>query len=182
MNTRLMIEATKANKAGDCTVYVECSVSRSGEKKKTVRIPTNIKVKAKSWSAKSQTVIRGKSSDYTKINKMLLVQLELVIEIIAELTLKGRFQLPEIKQRYFERTAPITLSFFNIYDAFLKVKNLSMTRNGIKDFKTLKTHLLGFEKDRGNKIILSEIDLTFFEKFENYLSKLKIVRKVSDED
>ena len=56
-----------------------------------------------------------------------------------------------------------------------------MTRNGIKDFKTLKTHLLGFEKDRGNKIILSEIDLTFFEKFENYLSKLKIVRKVSDE-
>lgn len=182
MNTRLMIEATKANKAGDCTVYVECSVSRSGEKKRTVRIPTNIKVKAKSWSPKSQTVIRGKSSDYTKINKMLLVQLELVSEIIAELTLKGRFQLPEIKQRYFERTAPVTLSFFDIYDEFLKVKDQSMTRNGIKDFKTLKTHLLGFEQDRGNKIILSEIDLTFFEKFENYLSTLKIARKVKDSD
>ncbi len=38
MNTRLMIEATKANKAGDCTVYVEVSVSKLGEKKKTVRI------------------------------------------------------------------------------------------------------------------------------------------------
>jgi len=48
MNTRLMIEATKANKAGDCTVYVEVSVSNQTEKKKTVRIPTNIKINADS--------------------------------------------------------------------------------------------------------------------------------------
>jgi len=47
MNTRLMIEATKANKAGDCTVY-EVSVSNQTEKKKTVRIPTNIKINADS--------------------------------------------------------------------------------------------------------------------------------------
>lgn len=182
MNTRLMIEATKANKAGDCTVYVEVSVSKKGAKKKTVRIPTNIKIKAKSWSPRSQSVIRGKSSDYTKINKMLLVQLELVNEIIAELTLKGRFQLSEIKQKYFERTAPVTLGFFDIYDGFLMVKDKSMTRNGIKDFKTLKTHLLGFEKERGSKIILSEIDLTFFEKFENYLSQQKIAKKAKESD
>lgn len=182
MNTRLMIEATKANKAGDCTVYVEVSVSNKGEKKKTVRIPTSIKVNADSWSAKSQSIIRGKSKDYYKINQMLLAQKDSVIEIIAELTLKGRFQLPEIKQRYFERTAPVTLGFFDIYDEFLRVKKMSMTRNGIKDFKTLRTHLLGFEKDRGNKISLSEIDLTFFEKFENYLSRQKIARKAKDSD
>ena len=71
MNTRLMIEATKANKAGDCTVYVEVSVSRLGEKKKTIRIPTNLKVSADSWSPKSQSVIRTKSKDYYKVNQML---------------------------------------------------------------------------------------------------------------
>lgn len=182
MNTRLMIEATKANQAGLCNVYVEVSVSKKGEKKKTVRIPTNIKVKGKSWSARSQSVIRGKSSDYSKINKMLLVQLELVNEIIAELTLKGRFQLSEIKQLYHQRTAPVTLDFFDIYDEFLSVKEKSMTHNGIKDFKTLKTHLMGFEKHRSNKIILSEIDLTFFEKFENYLSQLTFTVKVKESD
>ncbi len=176
MNTRLMIEATKSNWAGMCTVYVECSVSRSGEKKRTVRIPTNIKIKAKSWSAKSQSVIRGRSSDYSTINKTLLVELEKVNKIIAELTLRGRFQLPEIKQRYLELYSPITQDFFGIYDEFLSVKEKSMTRNGIKDFKTLKTHLLEFEKDRGGKIALSQIDLTFFEKFENCLSALTITR------
>src|ERR1035437_193761 len=57
-----------------------------------------------------------------------------------------------------------------------------MTRNGVKDFKTLKTHLLGFEKSRKNKIILSEIDNTFFEKFEIYLSHLKIIEKAKGSD
>ena len=60
MNTRLMIEATKANKANDLNVYVEVSVHAQGEKKKTVRIPTGIKVNAENWSAKSQSLIRGK--------------------------------------------------------------------------------------------------------------------------
>ncbi len=182
MNTRLMIEATKANRAGLCTVYVECSVSRSGEKKRTVRIPTNIKVKAKSWSPKSQTVIRGKSSDHSTINKSLLIEMEKVSEIVGELSAQGRFQLPEIKHRYLELNSPITQDFFGIYDEFLSIKEKSMTRNGIKDFKTLKTHLLGFENERGDKIILSQIDLTFFEKFENYLSALTIPRKVKDRD
>jgi integrase len=182
MNTRLMIEATKANKAGDCTVYVEVSVSTKGEKKKAVRIPTNIKVNSDSWSPKSQSIIRGKSHDYYKVNQMLIAQKETVTEIIAELSQKGKFQLSEIKQRYIERTAPVILGFFEIYDAFLAIKDKSMSRNGVKDFKTLKTHLQGFEKFRRNKIILSEIDNVFFEKFEIYLSSLKIIEKVKDSD
>ena len=182
MNTRLMIEATKANNAGYCTVYVECSVSRSGEKKKTVRIPTNTKVKATSWSAKSQSVIRGKSSDYSIINKMLLVQLEKVNEIIAELTLRGRFELLEIKQRYLKKNAPITLGFFDIYDNFLSGKKKSMTHNGIKDYITLKKHLLGFEKYRKSKITLSDINITFFGEFEYYLSQLEIKKKSKNSD
>jgi integrase len=177
-----MIEATKANKANDATVYVEVSVHRQGEKKKTVRIPTNIKVNADSWSAKSQSIIRSKSHDYYKVNQMLNAQKDIVTEIISELAQKGKYQLSEIKQRYIERTAPVVLDFFEIYDAFLAIKEQSMTRNGIKDFKTLKTHLLGFEKYRKNKIILSEVDNVFFEKFEIYLSGLKITEKAKDSD
>lgn len=175
-----MIEATKANKAGDCNVYVEVSVHKLGENKKTVRIPTNIKVHVDSWNAKSQSVIRGRSADYYKLNQSLLTQKELVNDIIADLTSNGRFQLEEIKQRYEEKIAPVSISFIQIYDEFLQIKEQSMTRNGIKDFKTLKTHLLGFEKHRKNNIILSQIDNTFFEKFEIYLSKLKIVVKSKD--
>ena len=107
-----MIEATKANRAGDWTVYVEVSVSNKGEKKKTVRIPTYVKINADNWSAKSQSLIRGKSTDYYKINQMLIAQKELVTEIIAELSLKGKFQLSEIKKRYIEKTAPVILGFF----------------------------------------------------------------------
>lgn len=172
-----MIEATKANKVGDCTVYVEVSVSKLGEKKKTVRIPTNIKVNVANWSAKSQSLIRGKGQDYYKINQMLLLQKQLVMEIIAELSQKGKFQLAEIKQRYLEKTSPIIIGFFDIYEEFLTLKDQSMSRNGVKDFKTLKTHLLGFEKSRKSKIIFSEIDSHFFENFEIYLSKLKISEK-----
>ena len=116
-----MIEATKANRAGDCTVYVEVSVSNKGEKKKADRIPTYVKINADNWSAKSQSLIRGKSTDYYKINQMLIAQKELVTEIIAELSLKGEFQLSEIKKRYIEKTAPVILGFFEIYDEFLKV-------------------------------------------------------------
>lgn len=182
MNTRLMIEATKANKAGDCKVYVEVSVSKLGEKKKTVRIPTNIQVSADSWSAKSQSVIRGKSNDYYKVNQTLIAQKQSVNDIIAELTNKGRFQLEEIKQRYIQRTAPISVGFFDIYEEFLQLKQQQLTHNGIKDYKTLKTHLLGFEKFRKNLIIISQIDNNFFERFEQYLSKLKIVTKVKGTD
>jgi len=182
MNIRLMIEATKANKANDANVYVEVSVHKQGEKKKTIRIPTNIKVNADSWSAKSQSVIRGKSHDYYKVNQMLIGQKELVTEIIADLSQKGKFQLSEIKRIYVEKTAPVILGFFEIYDEFLTLREQSMSRNGIKDFKTLKTHLLGFEKSRKNKITLSEIDNGFFEKFQIYLSRLKIVEKAKGSD
>jgi len=177
-----MIEATKANKAGDCTVYIEVSVSKKGEKKRMVRIPTNIKVNANSWSAKSQSVIRGKSDDYYKINQMLIAQKEAVTSIISELSLKGKFQLVEIKQIYAKRNSPVILGFFDIFDEFLSIKDKSLTRNGIKDFKTLKTHLLNFEKSRKNKITLSEIDNSFFEKFEVFLSRLKITVKKKDSD
>ena len=146
MNTRLMIEATKANKAGDCTVYIEVSVSKKDEKKRMVRIPTNIKINADNWSAKSQSVIRGKSSDYYKINQMLISQKEEVTSIISELSLKGKFQLAEIKQIYTDKNSPVTLGLFEIYDEFLSIKEQSLTRNGMKDFKTLKTHLLNFQK------------------------------------
>lgn len=182
MNTRLMVEVTKANKAGDCTVYVECSVSKKGEKKKTVRIPTNIKVKAANWSPKSQSVIRGKTDDYRKINQMLNQQLEIVTTIIAELTMKGKFQLSEIKEEYRNRTAPVIHDFFDLYDEFLQVKDKSMSRNGIKDFKTLKSHLIGFQTYRKEKILLSGITNIFFEKFEHYLSTLTIEEKVNDSD
>ena len=177
-----MIEATKANKAGDCTVYVEVSVTRLGDKKKTIRIPTNIKVSADSWSPKSQTVIRTKSKDYYKVNQMLNAQKELVTDIIAELSQKGRFQLSEIKQRYVEKTSPVTVGFFDIYDDFVILKDRTLTRNGIKDFKTLKTHLLAFEKYRKDTIVLSEIDNIFFEKFEIYLSQVKMEQKSKNSD
>lgn len=182
MNTRLMIEATKKNRAGDCTVYIEVSVSKKGEKKRMVRVPTNIKINADNWSAKSQSVIRGKSSDYYKINQMLISQKEEVTSIISELSLKGKFQLAEIKKIYTDKNSPVTLGFFEIYDDFLAIKEQSLTRNGMKDFKTLKTHLLNFQKSRRNKITLSEIDNSFFEKFEVYLSKLKITVKKKDSD
>ena len=122
MNVRLMIETTKANKANDANVCVEVSVHKQGEKKKTIRIPTKIKVNVDNWSAKSQSLIRGKSQDYYKINQMLIAQKELVNEIIAELSLKGKFQLSEIKQRYLDKTSPVTHDFFDIYDSFLAIK------------------------------------------------------------
>lgn len=181
MNTRLMIERTKANKAGDCTVYVEVSVSAKGEKKRTVRIPTNIKVNVNQWSAKSQSVIRGKSKDYYKINQMLISQKESVHEIIAELQQKGRFELAEIKRKYVEKTSPVTYTFFQQFDDVIKMKENNMSFNGIKDYKTLKSHLLGFDEHRKEKIILSEIDSTFFEKFESYLGIPKPKEKTPEE-
>jgi len=49
---------------------------------------------------------------------MLTAQKDIVTEIIAELSQKGKYQLSEIKQLYIERTAPVILGFFEIYDAF----------------------------------------------------------------
>lgn len=181
MNTRLMIERTKANKAGDCTVYVEVSVSKKGEKKRTVRIPTNTQVNVNQWSAKSQSVIRTKSKDYYKINQMLISQKESVHEIIAELQQKGRFELAEIKRKYIEKTSPVTYTFFQQFDDVIRTKENNMSFNGIKDYKTLKSHLLGFEQHRKEKIILSDIDSTFFEHFESYLGLPKPKEKTPEE-
>jgi integrase len=175
-----MIERTKANKAGDCTVYVEVSVSIKGEKKRTVRIPTNIKVNATHWSAKSQSVIRGKSKDYYKINQMLISQKEVVHEIIAELQQKGRFELAEIKRKYIQKTSPVIYTFFQQFDDVISRKEGNMSYNGIKDYKTLKSHLTAFEKHRKEKIILSDVDSSFFEEFESFLALPK--PKEDDED
>lgn len=175
-----MIEKTKANKAGECVVYVEVSVTTDG-RKKTVRIPTPIKVDAKSWSAKTQSIIRNKSKDYYKLNQMLLDQKDLVNEIIAELQAKGRFELAEIKQQYKLKTAPITYSFFEALDQFIEEREKKMTHNGVKDFKTLRTHMLNFQDQRKEKIILTEIGNSFFEKFHIYLSDVKIQKSKDDE-
>jgi len=180
MNTRLMIERTKANKAGDCTVYIEVSSSGNNQKKRTVRIPTAIKVHVDNWSVKGQAVVRGKSKDYYKINQMLIGQKQLVMEIIADLSQKGAFQLSDIKKIYKEKTSPIILGFFEIYDEFLMRRDVSMTRNGVKDYKTLRSHLVSFESYRKERIILREVDHVFFEEFEVFLSTLTIKSKSKD--
>jgi hypothetical protein len=66
---------------------------------------------------------------------MLTAQKEIVTEIIAALAQKGKYQLSEIKQRFIERTAPVILGFFKIYDAFLAIKEQSITR---MEFRILK--------------------------------------------
>ncbi len=181
MNVRLMIESSKSNKAGECIVYVEVSITRDG-KKKTVRIPTLTKVPVKSWSAKSQSIIRNKVKDYYKLNQSLGEQKDLVNEIIADLLSKGKFELVEIKNEYKRRTSPIVHDFFQILDDFIELREKKMTHNGVKDFKTLRSHLINFEKERKSKIILSEINNTFFEKFEVYLYSVKIEYKKEDDE
>ncbi len=168
-----MIEKNKTNNSGECRIYTEVSISKKDEKKRIVRIPTNYKVTPTDWSSKSQSLIKGKSEDYYKINKALFSRREEIYKIIAELEEKGSFTLEEIKQKAIKLHEPVRDTFFDLYGKFLLVKKESLTFNGIKDFNTLRSHLEKFELYRKNKITLSSIDSKFLEDFENYLYKYK---------
>lgn len=59
--------------------------------------------------------------------------------------------------------------FFQLYDEFLKSTSQTKAKGTIKQFNTCRMHLKNFEEHKGEKILLSKINLSFYDKFVNYL-------------
>ncbi|MBM2813810.1 MAG: integrase [Ignavibacteria bacterium] len=61
------------------------------------------------------------------------------------------------------------LSFFEVYDLFLKVRQTDLSKASIQKFKQLKTHIENFNKSRNYHLSFNNMDMMFFDQFKNYL-------------
>ncbi len=60
-------------------------------------------------------------------------------------------------------------SFLGYLDEYIEITKVKKRANTIKKFNALKTHLVDFQKIKRFKLSFGKIDMSFFEKFENYL-------------
>jgi len=85
-------------------------------------------------------------------------------------------RLKELMDKAFqeEKPAPVTENdFYSRFEEFLESRTRSNSILTIKKFRTLKTRLKEFEKQKRYKITFDSIDLVFYDKFKDFLLSQK---------
>ncbi len=145
---------------------------------KRIEINTNQKVFSIHWDNNVQRVIRtgkNKHINAKEINSVLesiILQIEEVVRIVS-LDTKSEARHSDYEKAIrdiFKTEEPID-DFFKVLDLFLEVRQSQYSKNTIQNYQTLKKHLHDFQKITKYKITFDNINLTFEDKFVNYLQQ-----------
>jgi site-specific recombinase XerD len=169
MNIRLMIEKTKINEAGLCSIYVEVSTNHKGEKKRIARIPTGEKVKPRFWSKKQE--VTSSYSGCGEINSTLLKKKLEIQQLIRD---NINLTPSEIKTLYENQNVRKIENILELYKDFKQFKEASISSNGMKAIISLNNLLQEFQIHSKNILTLTNIGPSFYDSFYAYCVKKEL--------
>lgn len=83
---------------------------------------------------------------------------------------KENFEQYLLNKKQAKKVIPDALvTIFDHIDDYSKARNQSVVTDTIKDYKSLKKHLMQFQKFRGEEISFSSFDYNFYEEFVSFL-------------
>lgn len=79
-----------------------------------------------------------------------------------------------VKEQFQNSLKPkgIAKDFFDLFDEFLEHSESIRAKGTIKQFRTCYNHLKNFETHRKEKIVLDKVNISFYDKYVNYLLSL----------
>lgn len=146
--------------------------------KKRLRISTGLYIQPKYWNHLEQQArnIRGFTDLSDRINDKLK-ELKIVLEeAYDDFKKKGIIpNIDELKTAYqkklvTEDALPQLPEFWSEFDRFIETSKGRVVKDVIKDYNSLKKHLLGFQKHIKREVSFENLNYAFYQKFTKYLT------------
>jgi hypothetical protein len=165
---KLIAKKKSTRKDGTTPIYLQYSFN---SEKRTL-INTGFKIEPKYWNSDDE-LVRKSHSDYKRINREITKKKNKISELIF--AADENDLVPTIKYILDNYKKPksiennIDMSFFEHFDSFIESSKGRVVDSVIYDYKSLKKHLLEFEKFHKEEISFKTIDYSFYERFVSFL-------------
>jgi integrase len=181
LKIKKMILRSQTDKNGEAMIYIRLRRYDPIKKKdiKEKKIPTNVRVKPKFWSPKKGEVLKS-DFDFQEKNRAINDKESQIKNYINNPSLEYLFaQLSKDEFLMIEEVFPSKrlLKFKKslvdyIEDYYERRRKLKHPKGTIKEFKTVMNRIKQFDDNkRGTKTYLPEINITWSDKFEEWLNE-----------
>ncbi|MCP2045058.1 site-specific integrase [Pontibacter sp. HSC-36F09] len=152
-----MIQKTKADRSGQCPIYVEVSINPKGGKKDTKRIPTGEKIAVRYWSRKQE--VMSSYEGYQGVNSAILKK---KLEVQQHVRENPNATPADIKALCEKKPLARQPTVLELYEEFHKFKGHMLTLNGMKAIDGLKKLLTDYI-ETGHTLTLSDLSLNIYD-------------------
>lgn len=164
------IKPRYVTQAGTTALYIRYNYDR----RKRTLISTGYNIRPEYWNPKKKWIKRI-CPDYEEINATLIKILSKLGNILTYAKDNGidptvEFVLLELEKNreYEQRSSRVDL--FDALERYMWEKASSVSKDQIKDYRTLRKHLMNFKKYSSQPITFRCLNLTFYNEFMDYLS------------
>lgn len=157
-------------KTGQIPIYVKYEYNRV----KRVLIPINFSIDHNYWDSKKKW-IKNSCPEYEKINNALIDLTSRLGNILThakenEIDPIVDYVLLELAKKKDYDTKTKKIDLFAQLDKYIEEKKTKVVPDVIKDYKALKKHLNGFKDYSSQHISFSNLNITFYNEFVDYLN------------
>ena len=165
--TKLIIRKNRLNEAGKTPIYVQYCYNQ-----KTSLFSTGEKIEPIHWNAKEQKA-RKTLIGFNALNSSLMVVKERIDNAVREAYFNGNEPTISYVKRIIneksEKRQLQGLTFFEVYQFFIKSTEGLLKKSTLKTYRTVEKHLRNFESLNRGKLSFDKIDDTFYISFKKFL-------------
>lgn len=164
------IKPKYVTQAGTTVLYIRYNYDR----RKRTLIPTGYSIRPEFWNPRKKW-IRRICPDYEEINAALIKILSKLGSILTYAKDNGidptvEFVLLELEKNREYELRSSRVDVFEALERYMYEKASSVSKDQIKDYRTLRKHLINFKKYSSQPITFRNLNLTFYNEFMDYLS------------
>lgn len=169
----LVIKKGFTHKDGTTPIYLQYNFSRDSRR----IIQTGKKINPENWDRDSERPKR-KVDGYQELNNYLYMLKRKLERVIDEAIIKGVSPTMDYIEKHFYQecgtTSPKELNFISALNELIERKKSQVSKDVIKDYNSLRKHLLGYQEHYSLKLTFTMMDFDFYEKFVHYLEFIAV--------
>jgi len=141
-------------------------------------ISTELTIQPRYWNSKEQKArsTRGQAQNSSFINDRLQEYKNAIETAYKNFKKRGiEPEVEELKKQYNDKLLPPEpikkeVDFWTEYEKFIESSKGRVVKDVIKDYNSLKKHLLGFQKHTRRRVSFENFNYAFYQKFTKYLT------------
>ena len=163
------IKPRYVTREGTTVLYVRYNYNRT----KRTLISTGYSIKPEHWDSKKRWIKRA-CPNYDEIDACLIRMTSKLGEILTYAKINGisptvDFVLLELKKNREYELRPNRVDIFDALERYITEKAPVVSADQIKDYRTLRKHLVAFKEHSSQPITFHNLNLIFYNEFMDYL-------------
>lgn len=173
--TSIILRNSNLNREGCATIYVQYSFTREDR----TLINTGKRVKPEDWNP-SKSLVKRTNPDHKSINIFIQAKKREVEQIADHAVLTGAIPTVEYVRNKLagpNKPSSQSMDLSSVIDSWIESKIDQVSGDVIKDYRSLKKHIIGFKESRRRRLRVHDLtQVAFYDDFIRYLENEVEVR------